>query len=164
MTLMSRRRLTTSLLALAPGAALAQAAKPNANLEAAFKQWGVMNAQWLADNLKQPGWQATLSGLQYRQIVANPKGAAPTRDSSILVRYTTKLAKAGIIDSRKGEPLEMTVGSLLQGMAEAVMRMRTGETWDFAMPAELGYGDRSGPGRPAGSALFFHVTLLKAAK
>ena len=39
--------------------------------------------------------------------------------------------------------------------------MRPGETWNFVLPAELGYGDAAMGPIPPGSALQFKVELLK---
>jgi FKBP-type peptidyl-prolyl cis-trans isomerase len=153
MTLTRRTVLAATLLmAAAPGLAFAQ--KSTAQMD-----WEASQAEFLAANLKKPGWKATASGLQYKRAKASPKGKQPGPDTSVTIAYEGQTGAGTVFDS--SESYDTGVNELVKGMREALQMMRVGETWDFAMPAELGYGDRSGRGRPAGSALVFHVTLLK---
>ena len=133
-----------------------------AQLTPAQQDWANKQADFLAANLKKPGWKATASGLQYHRVKANPKGAQPGVDTPITFSYEGQTSTGATFDSSDsfdGKPSEM-----VKGMTEGLQMMRAGETWDFACPPELGYGDRSGPGRPPGTALAFHVTLLKVNK
>lgn len=156
---LSRRPLIAGVLA----ATTLLAATPTlAQLTPAQQDWANKQAEFLAANLKKPGWKATASGLQYHKVKANPKGAQPAADTPITFAYEGKTSTDVTFDSSDsfdGKPNEM-----VKGMTEGLQMMRAGETWDFALPPELGYGDRTGPGRPAGTALTFHVTLLKVAK
>jgi FKBP-type peptidyl-prolyl cis-trans isomerase len=38
--------------------------------------------------------------------------------------------------------------------------MRVGEVWQFVIPADIGYGDRSRDPIPPGSALLFEIELI----
>ena len=142
-------------LTFSAGAALAQ--KSQSQLD-----WEATQAAYLAENLKKPGWKATASGLQYKRIKANPKGKQPTAESEVEVKYVGKTVSDNEFDATaEGETSSFELGRVIQGWQEAIPMMREGEVWDFAIPAELGYGDRAKPGIPAGSALVFKVTLVK---
>jgi FKBP-type peptidyl-prolyl cis-trans isomerase FkpA len=157
---MMHRRLAilglASALTFSATAALAQ--KSQSQLD-----WEATQAAYLAENLKKPGWKATASGLQYRRSSkANPKGAQPTADSEVEVKYVGTTVSDNEFDATaEGETSSFSLGRVIAGWQEAIPMMREGEVWDFAIPAELGYGDRAKPGIPAGSALLFKVTLVK---
>jgi FKBP-type peptidyl-prolyl cis-trans isomerase FkpA len=143
-------------LALSAGAATAQ--KSQSQLD-----WEANQAAYLTENLKKPGWKATASGLQYkRSSKANAKGAQPTADSEVEVKYVgTTISDNEFDATAEGETSSFKLEDVIAGWREAIPMMREGEVWDFAIPAELGYADRAKPGIPAGSALLFKVTLVK---
>ena len=152
----------TRRAAVATALVLALATPAFAQKSQAQQDWETTQGEALAANLKKPGWKATPTGLQFHKVKANAKGTMPGSETAITIAYVGKNGAGTQFDSSDG--FDLKVNEMVKGMREGLVMMRTGETWDFAMPAELGYGDRSGPGRPAGSALFFHVTLLKAEK
>ena len=125
--------------------------------------WETNQASFLADNLKKPGWKASASGLEYKRVSKpNPKGAMPTADSEVEVKYVGKTVADNQFDATPdGETLSFGLGEVILGWQQGIPMMREGETWDFAIPAGLAYGDRPKPGIPAGSALQFEVTLVK---
>jgi FKBP-type peptidyl-prolyl cis-trans isomerase FkpA len=159
-SIMVRFRLLTVVLALT---ALAFAPAALAQKSQSQLDWEASQAAALADNLKKPGWKATADGLQYhRASKANPKGAQPTATSEVEVKYVGKTVSDNQFDaSPEGETLSFTLDGVIKGWEEGIPMMREGETWDFAIPADLAYGDRPKPGIPAGSALMFNVTLVK---
>jgi FKBP-type peptidyl-prolyl cis-trans isomerase FkpA len=146
----------TAALALGASAALAQ--KSQSQLD-----WEASQAAYLAENLKKPGWKATPSGVQYkRSSRANPKGAQPTPASEVEVKYVGTTISDNEFDSTaEGETSSFKLEDVIPGWQQAIPLMREGEVWDFAIPAELGYGDRAKPRIPTGSALLFKVTLVK---
>jgi FKBP-type peptidyl-prolyl cis-trans isomerase FkpA len=155
--------ITRRHLMLAAGLTVVAASLPSwafAQKSAAQQEWETSQADFLAANLKKPGWKATASGLQFKKIKAAPKGAQPGAETPVTIAYEGKTGAGTVFDSSEG--FDLKVNEMVKGMREGLQMMRVGETWEFAMPAELGYGDRSGPRRPAGSALVFHVTLVKA--
>jgi FKBP-type peptidyl-prolyl cis-trans isomerase FkpA len=155
---LTRRPLIAGVLAVvAVTAALHALAAPDAQ-----KDWADAQKAFLDANLKKPGWKATPSGLQYHKVKSNPKGAQPGPDTPVTIAYEGKTSTDNTFDS--SDSFDVKPSELVKGMKEGLPMMRQGEVWDFAMPPELGYGDRSGPGRPAGTALQFHVTLTKVSK
>lgn len=150
-----RAVLAAALTLAAAGPALAQ--KSQAQLD-----WEANQQAYMAENIKKPGWKATPSGIQYKMVSKpKPKGAKPTADSTVTVKYEGRTISDNVFDaSPEGESATFPLGEVIKGWREAIPMMRVGETWEFVIPAELGYGDRSRPKIPAGSALVFRVELL----
>lgn len=155
-------RLTRRFAAVAALAALTLAAPAFAQKSAAQLDWEAKQAEFMAANLKEKGWKATASGLQYKRLSkARPKGAQPKADSIVTVAYEGRTVSDVVFDaSPEGEPITFGFDEVIKGWGEAIPMMRVGETWEFVIPAELAYGDRSRPKIPAGSALRFKVELL----
>ena len=61
-----------------------------------------------------------------------------------------------------GEPIEFPLNRVISGWTEGVQLMREGETFEFAIPADLAYGDRwvGGDLIPPNSTLLFRVELI----
>jgi FKBP-type peptidyl-prolyl cis-trans isomerase FkpA len=148
---------------LAGAAAIAIPAAALAQKSASQLDWEANQAAFLADNLKKPGWKATASGLQYKRASKpNPKGKMPTADSEVEVKYVGRTISDNQFDATpEGETLSFQLGDVIKGWQEGIPMMREGETWNFAIPAAIAYGDRNKTGIPPGSALQFEVTLVK---
>jgi FKBP-type peptidyl-prolyl cis-trans isomerase len=123
-------------------------------------------AAWLAWNGARRGWTTTASGLQYRREGrANPSGAQPSATDTVRVHYEGPFIDGRKFDSSwdRGEPAEFPLNRVIRGWTEGVALMHVGETFHFAIPAELGYGDRwvGGDELPPNSTLLFKVELLE---
>jgi FKBP-type peptidyl-prolyl cis-trans isomerase len=123
-------------------------------------------AAYLAWNGARRGWTTTASGLQYRREgAARPEGARPTETSTVSVHYEGTFIDGRKFDSSydRGEPAEFPLNRVIKGWTEGVALMRVGETFHFAIPATLGYGDRwvGGDELPPNSTLLFKVELLE---
>jgi FKBP-type peptidyl-prolyl cis-trans isomerase len=132
-----------------PAAAPAEAANPQ--------------KQFLADNAKREGWKTTPSGLQYYvEKAADQSQPTPSETSEVTVNYEGKLIDGTVFDSSyaRNEPATFPLNGVIKGWTEGVAMMRKGEVWDFAIPAELAYGDRPVGPIPPGSTLLFKVELL----
>ena len=122
-------------------------------------------AAYLAWNGQRRGWTTTPSGLQYRREGrAHPEGAQPTATDTVKVHYEGTFIDGRKFDSSydRGEPAEFPLNRVIRGWTEGVALMRVGETFYFAIPATLGYGDRwvGGDELPPNSTLLFKVELL----
>jgi len=142
-----------------PVAAPAPAAAPEMD-------WPTRQAAFLAENAAKPGWQSTASGIQYivLQPAATP-GPKPAPGSEVKVHYEGRLIDGKVFDSSyaRGEPISFPLTGVIPGWQEGVPLMRVGETWEFAIPANLAYGERGAAGViPPGSALIFKIELLEA--
>ena len=120
---------------------------------------------FLATNAKKQGWTVTPSGLQAHRIgkAAAKDAKQPTLASVVKVHYEGKLINGKIFDSsyERKEPIEFPLGQVIPGWQEGVAMMHVGETWEFAIPSDLGYGPRGAmPDIPGGAVLLFKVELL----
>jgi FKBP-type peptidyl-prolyl cis-trans isomerase FkpA len=123
-------------------------------------------AAYLAWNGARRGWTTTASGLQYRREGrAHPEGAQPSETDTVSVHYEGTFIDGRKFDSSydRGEPAEFPLNRVIKGWTEGVALMRVGETFYFAIPAELGYGARwvGGDELPPNSTLLFKVELLE---
>ena len=127
--------------------------------------WPSQQAAFMAENIKKPGWQATPSGIQYIVLKAGdgttPK---PAPGSEVTVHYEGRLINGEIFDSSyaRNEKISFPLDGVIQGWQEGVPMMRVREVWEFAIPANLGYGNRGTGGIPGGSVLIFKIELFEA--
>jgi len=156
--LLTRRAAALTTLALAAFAATGARAQKNAEQQ----EYEDRQKAYLVENLKKPGWKATASGVQYKRSgAAKPRGAQPTADSTISINYTGKTIGGTTFDeSPEGEPMVTPLKELIRGLREVIPMMHAGETWDFVIPAEQGYGERGGRSRPPWSTLVFRIELV----
>lgn len=122
-------------------------------------------AAYLAWNGARRGWTTTETGLQYRlEGRAHPEGAQPASTDTVSVHYEGTFIDGRKFDSSydRGEPAEFPLDRVIKGWTEGVALMRVGETFHFAIPADLAYGERwvGGDKIPANSTLLFKVELL----
>ena len=140
-------------------------ALPAAAAEDAQTKWLKAQEIYLRENYFHMNWKKTPSGLQYLapKTSENPDGAHPQSDSVVTVNYEGKLITGKVFDSSyaKNQPLTIALQEVVPGWREAIPMMRPGETWQFVLPAELGYGDAPIGPIPAGSVLVFKIELLK---
>lgn len=160
-------------IALAAAAALSLAACASAGPNpydfsgsSTQENWNAGNAAYLAWNAAQGGWTTTASGLQYRRVgPANPSGRQPASTDTVKVHYRGTFVDGREFDSSyaRNEPAEFPLNRVIKGWTEGVGLMREGETFEFVIPASLGYGERwvGGDELPPNSTLRFTVELLE---
>lgn len=131
---------------------------------ASQENWEAGQRTYLDWNATQRGWTTTESGLQYRRVgAANPSGARPGPTDTVRVHYTGTFIDGREFDSSVGgDPIEFPLNRVIAGWTEGLQLMREGETFEFAIPANLAYGDRwvGGDLIPPNSTLLFRVELL----
>jgi FKBP-type peptidyl-prolyl cis-trans isomerase len=121
------------------------------------------NKRFLADYAARPGVIKLPDGLMYRVIKAGT-GPQVQKDSDVVtVYYKGALITGKVFDQTKPEePAQFQAGGLIPGWVEALKLMKTGDTWELAIPAELGYGaDGEGDSIPPDQTLVFTMTLAK---
>lgn len=127
------------------------------------EQWVQGNKAYLEWNGARPGWKTTESGLQYR-VVKRAKAAAPQPEpgATVTIHYVGKFIDGRGFDSsrERNEPATFPLGRLIPGWQEGVPMMRVGETWEFAIPSDLAYGERNREPIPNGSTLLFEIELI----
>jgi FKBP-type peptidyl-prolyl cis-trans isomerase len=162
-----------SILALAPlvlvaACATAPAPTPVADptVHSTQAEYDAGQAAYLAWNGARRGWTTTASGLQYhREGPAHPDAPQPSATDTVRVHYEGTFIDGRKFDSSydRGEPAEFPLNRVIRGWTEGVALMHVGETFHFAIPAELGYGARwvGGDELPPNSTLLFKVELLE---
>ena len=168
-----RRIIGLGLAALAlSGCATMRGTPPVAAIAGGDPQavWEAGQAAYLKWNGARHGWTTTASGLQAHRDSAARRGAAhPTPGCMVTVNYEGRLINGGLFDSSfaRHEPATFALGRVIKGWGEGVPMMRAGETWTFAIPAEIAYRDRAiridEPGKTSifsRSTLIFRIELL----
>ncbi len=118
---------------------------------------------FLDQNRRQPGWMVSGTGLQYRPVRrGNPDAPQPDSDDTVRVHYEGRLIDGTVFDSSyaRGEPVSFPLHGLIRGWQEGIPMMRVGETWEFVVPHQLGYGPVGRGPIPGGATLIFKVELL----
>jgi len=159
--------LSLATLALA-ACATAPVPTPDPSAYSTPAEYEAGQAAYLAWNGQRRGWMTTASGLQYRREGrAHPEGRRPTATDTVKVHYEGTFIDGRKFDSSydRGEPAEFPLNRVIRGWTEGVALMHVGETFHFAIPATLGYGDRwvGGDKLPPNSTLLFKVELLDVA-
>lgn len=124
------------------------------------------NADFLANNMRQPGVLRRPDGLQYK-IIQNGFGRHPLAGDTVEVYYTGKMINGQLFDGTSpGLPATFTVaiGRIIQGWVEALQMMRVGDHWQITLPAALAYGIKGTPDGsiPPNQTLIFDLRLLNA--
>lgn len=119
---------------------------------------------FLSANKAKPGVVTLPSGLQYSVLKsAGGKGVSPTLNDKIKAHYHGTFVNGTVFDSsvQSGKPLEIAVGQLTRGFAEAVQKMKVGDKWKIFVPSELAYGaDGAAPDIGPHAVLIFEIELL----
>jgi FKBP-type peptidyl-prolyl cis-trans isomerase len=121
------------------------------------------NQKFLADYAARPGVTKLPDGLMYRVLKAGT-GPQVQKDSDVVtVYYKGSLITGKVFDQTKPEePAQFQAGALIPGWVEALKLMKTGDTWEIAVPADLGYGaDGAGDAIPPNQTLVFTMSLVK---
>jgi FKBP-type peptidyl-prolyl cis-trans isomerase len=122
------------------------------------------NADFLANNGRQPGVLKRPSGLQYK-IIQNGFGRHPNGGDTVEVYYTGRLINGKVFDGTSpGLPASFTVksGQIISGWVEALQLMRVGDHWQIWIPATAAYGVKGKGSIPPNQTLIFDLRLLAA--
>lgn len=111
----------------------------------------------------QAGVQALSNGIYYK-VVKTGTGAVPKMTDSVKVTYEGKLVNGKVFDSTnkngKDTPVSLPIAQLIPGMQAALVKMPVGSTWQIAIPAAQGYGEKGvGPIEP-NETLIFTISVL----
>src|SRR6202162_977010 len=120
-------------------------------------------AKFLEENKKKPGVKATASGLQYK-VEKEGTGPQPKATDMVTVKYRGTLIDGTEFDSsyRRGHPATFPLTGVIKGWTEGLQLMKPGSKYQFFVPSNLAYGERSvGPDIAANATLVFEVELLE---
>lgn len=121
------------------------------------------NARFLAEYAARPDVTRLPDGLMYR-VLQSGKGTSPINKRDVAtVLYQGQLLSGKIFDRTKpGAAVQFTVGGVIPGWTEALMKMKAGDEWELVIPAALAYGaDGVGDTIPPNQTLIFVVRLVK---
>ncbi|HUS01025.1 MAG TPA: FKBP-type peptidyl-prolyl cis-trans isomerase [Chitinophagaceae bacterium] len=130
------------------------------NKNSAAKEEG---KKFLADNKKRAGVVELPNGLQY-EIIKQGTGEKPKATDTIKAHYAGTLINGQEFDNsyKRGQPIVIPVGGVIQGWVQALQMMPVGSKWKLYIPSDLGYGERGAGGAiPGGAALIFEIELLE---
>jgi FKBP-type peptidyl-prolyl cis-trans isomerase len=155
------RALKILALVLLPLAGLAACDKKSD--AASYDTTPESNARFLDDYAKRPGVTKLPDGLMYRVLKAGNGPQLQKPNDVVTVFYKGALINGKVFDQTKPEePAQFPAGALIPGWVEALKLMKTGDTWELAIPSELGYGaDGAGDSIPPNQTLVFTMSLVK---
>jgi FKBP-type peptidyl-prolyl cis-trans isomerase len=93
----------------------------------------------------------------YVQEVATGSGAVVTDSSTIRASYRGTLANGRLFDSAT---IQVDLRTRIPGWQSGLVGARAGSRRRLVIPPSQAYGDRSQPGIPAGSVLYFVIDLV----
>ncbi|MDD8017313.1 MAG: FKBP-type peptidyl-prolyl cis-trans isomerase [Bacteroidota bacterium] len=117
---------------------------------------------FLSVNAKKDSVKTTKSGLQYK-ILREGTGKSPVDTNTVTVHYRGRLLNGTVFDESygRGEPTSFKLNQVIKGWTEGLQLMKVGAKFEFYIPNELAYGERSvGQMIPPGASLIFEVELL----
>ncbi len=126
------------------------------------RQYAQANKDWLQTKVREDGVKALSKGIYYKVLAeGNGDGIHPSQRSIVTAHYTGRTIDGRQFDSsRGGAPLAIRLCDLIEGWIIAMQQMCIGDKWEVYIPAEMGYGKYSQPGKPAGSTLIFEIELM----
>ena len=114
--------------------------------------------RFLVDNLQNPGWQETDSGLQFRSVTEGT-GASPDANDRVRVNYVGIFTDGTQFDANND--ISFGLNQVIAGWTEGLQLMQVGGTMDFVIGSDLAYGENGIFNIPGGSTLLFRVQLLE---
>lgn len=108
--------------------------------------------------------RVTESGLEYHVLEPGEAGGKkPTARSQVRVNYVGWLTDGTIFDTsfKRGEPLEIGLGSVIPGWTEGLQLMPEGSTYLFTIPWRLAYGAEGRSIIPPKADLVFWIELIE---
>jgi FKBP-type peptidyl-prolyl cis-trans isomerase FklB len=130
--------------------------------KAAGEKNAAEGTKFLEENKKKDGVKTTASGLQYKSLKEGD-GPQPKASDTVTVNYRGTLTDGTEFDSsfKRNEPATFPLAGVIKGWTEGLQLMKKGSKYQFVIPANLAYGERSpGAGIPPNSTLVFEVELL----
>lgn len=101
---------------------------------------------------------STTSGLNYR-IIQDGHGKKPALHDEVEIRFTSYNAKGEVLEGTlNGVPVILPVSEMFVGLQESLLLMPVGATYEFDIPAHLGYQEE---GKSSRQAAKYRIELLR---
>ncbi|WP_162847445.1 FKBP-type peptidyl-prolyl cis-trans isomerase [Sediminibacterium goheungense] len=128
----------------------------------------MMEQQLFAELAKRKDVITMPSGVRYA-VITRGTGTTPEPEDSVVINVTgtTPDGTVFVNSQDKQESFLLTVGQLVPGLQDAVLRMKAGSIWRVFVPANLGFGERgNGTTVPPNTPLVYDIALVsvRAAK
>ena len=111
---------------------------------------------------KEAGVEELPGGTLYK-VINSGSGKTPTKSQTVLVQYVCKLIDGNEVDNSDkydSNGLEVHVGQVIPGWAEALTRMQVGSEWELYIPYDQAYREKGTSTVLPYSALVFTVKLI----
>jgi len=119
--------------------------------------------------------EVSVTGLIFKKLVENPKGAQVVVGQSVKVNYTGRFSY-GVLqnDATSGKLIYDSsfnagtftfvagTGAVIAGFDEGILKMRVGEKAALIMPSKIAYGANGNTTIPPNSPLYFEVEVVGA--
>jgi hypothetical protein len=123
------------------------------------------NVRFLSEYAARPDVKKLEDGVLYRVLhAADPKSNGPIdRGDTVTVSYRGWLIDGKVFDETKpATPAIFKLSGVVPGWRTALMKMKVGDMWEVAIPADQAYGAEGRPGRiPPDQTLIFVISLAK---
>lgn len=123
------------------------------------------NVRFLSDYAARPDVKKLENGVLYRVLhAADPKSNGPIdRGDTVTVSYRGWLIDGKVFDETKpATPVAFVLNGVVPGWRTALMKMKVGDMWEVAIPADQAYGTEGRAGRiPPDQTLIFVISLAK---
>jgi len=153
---------------MTPEAAAEDANKRMMEISATYleKQYGPQKKAaeaFIQKKSKEAGVKPLGQNVYYKEITAGT-GQKPTVKDVVEVNYEGRLTNGQVFDGTSqrngGKPVDMPVGSVIEGMKIALQQMPVGSEWEIYIPYDKAYGAQGqGPIEPF-SPLIFKVKVI----
>jgi FKBP-type peptidyl-prolyl cis-trans isomerase len=109
----------------------------------------------------------TATGMEYIVLATGPAGGElPGKNATAQIHYEGRLnaPNGKVFDSSftRNEVAEFPISLVIPGFAQALNKMRPGDSWLVFIPSKLGYGEKgAGPDIPPNTDLVFEIEMKK---
>ncbi|WNJ21464.1 FKBP-type peptidyl-prolyl cis-trans isomerase [Pontibacter sp. G13] len=122
----------------------------------------ILGKKFMEKNAENSAVVTTPTGLQYEILTAGT-GAKPNMQSVVQLHFKGSLIDGTVFQDTysTGEVIQVTVGELIPGWAEALTLMPVGSQWKVVIPESLAFGQEGrAPSIPPNSTLVYEISLL----
>lgn len=129
-----------------------------------YIDWKMLNQDWYEQHKNDPGFTLTESGLCYKRVFpiqgANPADRMPNVSDIVIINYVGKFIDGS--EFERANNVSFSLGGVVPGFREALLKMRQGEKFEFYMPSEIGYGSKGKGNIPPYTTLIYQIELLES--